>query len=370
MLVTAMLFSKALLWLEHGAHYSTLSERLLGRWALVVSWILYPFIGYASIVAYIAEGGRMLSSLISSALPTTSLETHQLADWVGPVLFTLIFGYALIKRSLLGRFNNILMAALVIGYLLLVQQGMGSMETDRLHHSDPSMLWHGLPICVAMFSFHTIVPTVCRQLHYQQSSIAKVLIIGSMIPLVIYAVWQLIVIGAIPVEGESGLKNARELGVSAGALLASSGLSSRLVLAIQVFSFAALSTCFLGFSIGMVDFLEDGLKGMVRRPNRLVLLLTVLLPSLGIALVYPGLLLRALDLSGAFGDAILNGVFPVLMVWRGRFALGLDQSRLDPEQAASALSSANGRNNELALKSLLLVTLLFFLLTIGSGLPF
>jgi tyrosine-specific transport protein len=38
--------------------------------------------------------------------------------------------------------------------------------------------------------------------------------------------------------------------------------------------------------------------------------------------------LLALDASGGFGDSILNGMIPVLMVWVGRYRLGLTGFRV------------------------------------------
>ena len=45
----------------------------------------------------------------------------------------------------------------------------------------------------------------------------------------------------------------------------------------------------------------------------------VLVPSLFFAITYPNAFVSALDASGGYGDTIINGLIPALMVWIGRY---------------------------------------------------
>ena len=70
---------------------------------------------------------------------------------------------------------------------------------------------------------------------------------------------------------------------------------------------------------GLFDFLSDGLKIPEKGRGEVLLAALVLIPTIFFAVFYSRAFIVALDTSGGFGDAILNGVMPVLMVWIGRY---------------------------------------------------
>ena len=75
----------------------------------------------------------------------------------------------------------------------------------------------------------------------------------------------------------------------------------------------------MGIGLGLFDFLSDGLKVKEKGWNRFWLILLVVAPSIIFAVSYPRAFLEALDATGGFGDAVLNGIIPALMVWSGRY---------------------------------------------------
>src|SRR5688572_9900927 len=60
MTTTALFLAEVNLWMEPGVHVITMASRLLGPLGKAVAWILYLFIGYASLVAYTAGGGDLI----------------------------------------------------------------------------------------------------------------------------------------------------------------------------------------------------------------------------------------------------------------------------------------------------------------------
>src|SRR5207247_990440 len=50
------------------------------------------------------------------------------------------------------------------------------------------------------------------------------------------------------------------------------------------------------------------------------------IPTFIFAVYFERIFLIALDASGGYGDSILNGIIPVLMVWVGRYKLGYKNS--------------------------------------------
>lgn len=91
----------------------------------------------------------------------------------------------------------------------------------------------------------------------------------------------------------------------------------------QALAFFALITSFLGVTLGLRDFLADGLGIAKDLKGKCLLALLVLVPPLLIAISYPHVFLIALDYAGGFGCALLLGLLPIVMVWVGRYHLHL-----------------------------------------------
>jgi tyrosine-specific transport protein len=146
--------------------------------------------------------------------------------------------------------------------------------------------------------------------------------IGSFIPLVAYVIWQWLILGIVPTYGPHGLAEALEKGHNAVKPL-DHFISNPAVPAIgEFFAFFALTTSFFGVTLGLLDFLSDGLNIVKNEKGKIFLCLMIFIPPLIVAAIHPGIFLEALSYAGGFGCAILLGLLPIMMVWRGRYYLG------------------------------------------------
>jgi tyrosine-specific transport protein len=144
--------------------------------------------------------------------------------------------------------------------------------------------------------------------------------------LIIYIIWQWLVLGIVPLEGEHGLVIALERGEPATQYLkhhAGVGIVSYIA---EYFAFFAIVTSFLGMALGLFDFLSDGLSIKKKGFGQVTLALLIGIPTLLFAVYYERAFLVALDSTGGYGDSILNGIMPVLMVWVGRYRMQLTSS--------------------------------------------
>ena len=62
----------------------------------------------------------------------------------------------------------------------------------------------------------------------------------------------------------------------------------------------------------------------------MILSLLIIIPTFIFAAFFDRIFLLALDTSGGFGDSILNGIMPVLMVWGGRYILKFPEEHRTP----------------------------------------
>lgn len=317
MTMTALLLLEVSLWMEEGVHVITMSSRLLGPVGKWVSWILYLFICYASLVAYTAGGGvQIVNSLYSFFDITLSKE-------LGCLIFMILFGSVIYLGSIfVGRVNAILFIAMVAAYIALVGMGVDEVKPDLLTTSNWKVAWLALPLLLTSFSFQTMVPSLTPYLHRHAASLRKAIVWGTSIALLVYVIWQALILGIVPVQGEEGLLDALIKGEPATSFLRTHVHGPYIASIAEYFAFFALVTSFLGIALGLFDFLSDGLHIKERGWGQVLLAILVVVPTYLFAAYYDRAFLIALDLTGGFGDAILNGIIPCLMVWMGRYKLG------------------------------------------------
>lgn len=300
------------LWMgKKNVHVISLTEHYLGRWGKCLAWVLFLFMSYASIIAYIAGSGHLLARGISSL----GIFCPQ---GVGCLLFILLFGPLIfLPHTTLARANSFLFYAMIAAYFTILWTGLPYVKEENIQHVNWSLTYRAIPLILTSFSFQTMAPSLLPLLGYKRKQLWLSCIIGTLIPFLVYTLWQGVILGAIPVEGKHGLQEAYRLGEPATYALSAISQTPLLTFASDFFAFFVLVTPFLGLNMGLFDFLADGFHIQKTRRGRLLLTALVLIPSLLSALYFDRIFLNALDFSGGFGDSILNGLLPLCMVWVG-----------------------------------------------------
>jgi len=243
-----------------------------------------------------------------------------LSDGVSFTLFVFIFGLIVyLGNAIVGRINTLLMIGLVLSYILVVGLGAPFVEWKNLLRGSWGHTIIAVPLLLTIFSFQTIVPSLTIYLKQDARALRTAIILGTTMALVVYVVWQWLVLGTVLFEGQYGLKAALEEGKPATEFLGIC-IGSRCIGGFaSFFAFFALVTSFLGIALGLFDFLADGLKISRKKMGAVTLGLLVAVPTLFFALTFERVFLTALDTSGGIGDAILNGFMPAMMLWVGRY---------------------------------------------------
>lgn len=319
MTYTAFLILEVNLWLDGHANLISMAKRTLGVFGQILAWASYMFLLYSLTTAYLVGSGEIFANVVAD---TTGLIVP---EWFGPLPLLAIFSYAVFQGTkMVDYLNRVLMGILIVAYLAMVFFLVPEVSGTLLMQRDWTMLLLGLSIVVTSWGFHIIIPTLTTYLDRNINDLKKVLIIGSLLPLVIYTLWQLVTLGIIPqtvlmqgyVQGENG------------ATLLSNTLGANWVAAVSVgFAFIAIVTSFLGVSLSLWDCLADTLKIQKSGMGRMMLYALTFLPPTVFALTTPRAFLSALEYAGAFGVVTLLGILPALMVWWGRYRLGISQSQ-------------------------------------------
>lgn len=325
MLCTGLLLLEANLWYSDDINVVTLAGHTLGNIGKAIGWVVFLFLFYSLMVAYATGSGELFTdffgSIFSIALPF----------WVGGLMMIGLFGIMIYAGTgAVDKFNRVLMLGLILTYILLVVVGNSHIDHQLLKHQDWSSVLFVIPAMIVSFGFHNLVPSLTHYLKRDGTRLRKVLIIGSFIPLLIYLIWQRLILGIVPLEGQAGLQNALSEGqMATHALKAAVGVSWIIDVA-QFFAFFAIVTSFLGVALSFVDFLADGLNIPKNHWGKIALCTLALLPPYLFSVTYPGAFLVALNYAGGFGAVIIFGILPALMVWSGRYHQGLKGARLVP----------------------------------------
>ena len=148
----------------------------------------------------------------------------------------------------------------------------------------------------------------------------KVILYGTIIPLVIYLIWLACSLGIIPLSGQTSFSSIATQNASVGGFIAAIDhlIHSHWVTAsVDTFADVAMTTSFLGVTLGLFDFLADAFKRQNHRIGRLQTALLTYLPPFIFAVFYPQGFILALGYAAIF-VAILEIILPSLMVHKLR----------------------------------------------------
>lgn len=314
MTLGALFILEANLYLPPGKHMVSMAFATMGRPGLVIAWMSYLFLLYTLLSGYISGGADVLGSL-SHALGLT------LSAWQGSIVFTLLFGlvvYGGIKQ--VDMVNRGLMFGKLAIYCLLVILISPYIKPSYLTHSDFHYISGSIMILITSFGFAIIVPNLREYFNDDIQTLKKVILIGSLIPLLCYLAWDAVIIGSVSSTGKTGLIALINSDHTTSLLAENLSFTVQNTVISSCFNFftsICMLTAFLGVALCLISFLSDGLNIEQRGKQGLGLFVLTFLPPLLIVIGCPGVYLHALNYAGLF-CVILLLLLPALMILYGR----------------------------------------------------
>lgn len=309
-IATGLLFLEICLWMPQDANIISMASHLLGKSGKVIAWILYLFLFYTLTIAYVSGGGEFVVELSRRTIPS----------WSGILLFTAIFGTVVyLGTKTIDRVNFILMVGLVVSFFVFVAVGLDYIDLNRLTKMHFSKAVMALPVMFSAFSYQGVIPSLNTYLDRDPKKVKIAILAGTSIPFVVYIIWEILILGIVPLKGDYGLISAKAHGWSAVQPLSHIMETKTVAIVGQSFAFFALTTSFLGVTLGLLDFLADGLQVKKTPRNKAFLCLGIYVPPMIIGSTFAGIFLKALGYAGGIGCVLLLGFYPALMVWVGRY---------------------------------------------------
>lgn len=302
------------LYLPPGKNMISMAAATLGKPGLLVAWLSYLFLLYSLLSAYIAGGADVFGGILQ-------LINFRPSAWQLSLIFTLAFGlivYGGIHR--VDLFNRGLMFAKLAVYFILVIFIAPYIHIENLQGGNFSQITGSLMILITSFGFAIIVPNLREYFNDDIRTLKRVVLVGSLIPLLCYIAWDLVILGSIPSHGEQGLQALmhNEHATSSLAVMLSDTVNNKMISSFfNFFTSICMLTAFLGVSLCLISFLSDGLNMSKQGRQGVGLFILTFFPPLLIVICFPGIYIQALSYAGYF-CVILLLLLPALMSFYGR----------------------------------------------------
>ncbi len=319
MLATALLLAEANLWFPNKSiNLLTLSELTLGKTGKLFAWLTFIFLFYSLLVAYTVKAGQFVH------LGLIELFHQDVPAILGPVtLLSICGGFVYFGANWVDNFNRVGMLGLIATYFYLITLASQHATTVGLVHQDWNLSLYLIPFLIISFGFHDMLPSIKTYLNHDCAALIRAVKLGGIFPLVMYAIWLAVMVSALPLLGDNGIIHGFHHGEIATEPLSRLSLNPRVVIFAQGFAFFAIITSILGQGLSLVDFLDDGLEYKGKSFSRGFLCMLVFFPPLIFSQLDPNLFFKALEYAGGIAAILLFGIMPALIVWRGRYQLGL-----------------------------------------------
>ena len=234
-----------------------MAEQTLGPIGGRLTSGLYLFLVNTLLVAYISKGGELLDLLSG----------HTMSASVASLVFTLGLGGLLWKGSektvdMTNRaFTSILL--FLFGGLLLGGAQSAQFST-LLQQQDWTQEWSALPVVFLALVYHDLVPVLCKYLGWNKRKIRTALVCGSLVPLSLFLAWDAVALALVPgavnvIEAGGAIDPIRVLIETQGDLAGS---------AIGIFSLLAVTTSFMGTTLGLSEYMKAELTKWFKKPKQ------------------------------------------------------------------------------------------------------
>ena len=309
MLASAFCFLDVNLAVRGEPNMITMAQETLGSWGKWVSWIVYLLLLYSLLAAYILASSPIFADAFTAV---TSLD---LPDWSSPFLLPLIFGgFVYFGTEGVDLINRLIMVGLLVSYFLLIGALPEHINPQLLTHHSFSSASIALPVILTAFGYHIVIPSLTTYMKHDRKHLAYTIVVGSLLSLVAYGIWQFCTLGVVPVSGKFSIETAYRSGSTITPMLAGIVKNRWVITFAQFFAFFAIVSSFLGVSLSLSDFLTDGFKIKKSWGGKVLAVLLTFVPPLFFVFSYREGFLLALEYAGAF-VAILLIFLPAAMAW-------------------------------------------------------
>ena len=194
MTYTAILLADISLSMPKNSSFASIARHTLGIPGVVITWIAFLFLMYCISVAYISGAASTLYSL-----------SPNISKSLWSIIFVTVFSsIVIIGISAVDIINRILLSAKLIFLIIICLIFLQYIQFKNLTSPPVALsksLLIAIPVIITSFTSHIVVPTLCDYLGRDSKALFRVVFIGSLIPIILYFLWLIAVLGLLPLYG-------------------------------------------------------------------------------------------------------------------------------------------------------------------------
>lgn len=311
---TAFCILESICWNKEEVNLGSLMRITFGYSGQLILSIVYILFFISLLTAYLCEGGSFFSSLLQL---TTCSNTKFDFNLLGILIFFILFSpFVFFGTKPVDLLNRFLMIGLSVSFLIFCFNGLTQIKFQLLSRQSWSFIGKSFPILFLSFGFHNIIPSLFYYLDKDIKKTRLAIIIGTLIPLLFYLVWQILTLGVLPLDI---LLDALVNGHTVVFALRKVLQCPLFQWAGEFFGFFALTSSFIGVSLGLFDFLQDLFRKKKILNNYFIISIFTFGIPVVLALFYPNIALKCLFYGGGIGASFIVGLVPIIILWRGRY---------------------------------------------------
>ena len=317
MLACAFLILEVNLWLPQNNNLISMAKATIGPIGQLVAWASYLLLLYSLLCAYIAGGSDLFHNL-------SGMAGIKSPPWFASIMFTLIFGTVVyIGIKAVDKTNRVLMVIkfstlFIVVFFLAPFVSAAKLSAGNIYNITSVS---AITVTATAFGWATLIPSLRTYFSHDIKKLKIAIIIGSIIPLICYIMWDAVLMGVIPLAGKDSLEFILHSTNSTSTLvdtLSTTVNNNSITFFIKLFTSVCVLTSFLGVALCLTDFLSDGLKMEKKGAKNILIHLLTFLPALGIAIFFPNMFIKALEYAGIYATVLLI-LLPAWMAWSGRY---------------------------------------------------
>jgi amino acid permease len=274
------------------------AEKYLGRWGKRLMSFAMVFGIYGALIAYLIGEGQTLKTIFGFG---------------DPLIYSLLFFiivFVIISRGIksTGKTELAVIILLILVVIIIGVFSFNKVDTTNFSLFNPAFFF--LPLGVILFALMGTVsiPELQEVLGREKHKLKKAIIIGSIIPIVLYILFSAVVVGIVGLENFELLAPNERIATIALSFYSDSFLG----LFANIFAVLAMFTSFLTLGLALTEMYNYDF-GLSRR---LSLGLTLFIP-LVIALAKLTTFISVIALAGIIAGG-LDGILIVLAYWKAK----------------------------------------------------
>lgn len=304
-----------------GTNLVSLSQIYLGNSGKLITYFMFLALMYSLVSAYFSTSLDVLETVLQAF----HLEIAQqiISVLFLPVLLLILHrGTATVDVTtrvlMLIKAGAFLLAVCLLLPVLHWQQLL--LQLPKLKTWFSHLTWGLFAVAFTSFGYLIILPTVVDYLKRDRRSIIWAVLIGSLLPLVVYFLWIIAIQGSI--SKIILLKVLHAAHTQSAFLQEINHLKLNLWVAdaIRIFTSVSVFTSLLGVSLALCHFLQDGFSQQKIKVSSIVIYSLAFLPPIIIGMIYPAIFIAALSYAGII--IVLSHILLPFLIWISYKKLG------------------------------------------------